>query len=103
MFNMFYDTSVGVYDDLWDGKYSSEKSMVYLGNIMADIQPFRVGTIDSLDKEKYGLVPDSTKKLFCKENDLLVQGRLLDIGGVKYRTAYVEKRHFGMMALVREI
>lgn len=103
MFDLFYDTSVGVYNDLWDGGYSSEKKNVYLGNIMADIQPFRIGTIDSLEKKKYGFAPDSTKKLFCRENDLLKQGMLVDIGGVKYRIAYVENRSFGMMAIIREV
>lgn len=103
MFGLFYDTLVSVYDDLWDGKYSSEKNRVFLGNIMADVQPFRVGTIDSLKKEEYGFAPDSTKKLFCEKNDLLKQGLLIDVNGEKYRIAYVENRALGMMALVREV
>lgn len=103
MFGLFYDTPVEVYDDLWDGKYLSEKKCVFLGNIMADVQPFRVGTIDSLKKEEYGFAPDSTKKLFCPRNDLLKQGLLININGNKYRIAYVENRALGMMALVREV
>ena len=89
MFEQFYDTPVEVYNDLWDGKYSSEKSYVYLGSIMADIQPFRVGTIDSLEKKEYGFAPGSTKKLFCADNDILKQGLLVEVDGGKYRIAYV--------------
>ena len=102
MFKRFYDTKADVYDDLWDTKYSSEKKCEYHGSIMADIQPFRVGTIDSIKKEKYGVSPDSTKKLYCENNDILKQGMLVDIGTALYRCAYVEKRDMGMMAVLRQ-
>lgn len=103
MFKRFYNTAVDLYNDFGDMKYTSEKSCVYLGSIMADIQPFRVGTIESLKKKEYGFAPDSTKKLFCADNDLLKQGVLLEFEGVKYRCAYVEKRLMGMMAVVRQM
>lgn len=103
MFNRFYDVSVDVYEDLGDMKYSSEKECVYKGSIMADIQPFRVGTIDSLKKKEFGFSPDSTKKLFCDNNDILSQGSLVKIEGEYYRCAYAEKRQMGMMAVIRQV
>lgn len=103
MFKRFYNTVVEVYDDLGDTKYSSEKKCVYLGNIMADIQPFRIGTIESLARKEYGFLPDSMKKLFCAPNDILKQGRLLLVEGKRYRCVYTEVRRLGMTAILREV
>lgn len=103
MFKRFYDTVIEVYDDLGDMKYSSEKKCVYIGSIMADIQPFRIGTIESLIKKQYGFDADSMKKLFCKKNDILKQGYLLCAEGKKYRCVYVEERRLGMTAILREV
>ena len=103
MFKRFYNTAVDVYDDLGDTKYASERKCVYIGSIMADIQPFRIGTIDSLKKREFGFAPDSTKKLFCEKNGILKQGALLDINGKHYRVAYAVARNLGMLAVIREV
>lgn len=103
MFKRFYDTAVEVYDDLGDTKYTSEKRCVYAGSIMADIQPFRIGTIESLAKREYGFEADSMKKLFCAKNDILKQGLLVCTENKKYRCVYIENRIFGMTAILREV
>ena len=103
MFEVFNDRLGEFFDENPLRAYGDKPGRVSRGSIFCDVQPYKTGTTDKMNKTEYGLSPFATKKLFCPDNDLIKGGALAQIDGKMYRIIYIEKRNMGMMAIAEEV
>lgn len=95
-FNLFQKTPVDIYEKASEGSYSGEDKLVKLGEIKADIQPYK----SAFYEEEFGFSSEFGFKMYCGENDYLKEGRYAVIDGSAYRIDYVEKWDMGMTAIL---
>lgn len=103
IFEHFYDTPAELYTELSVRKYGDKPQRVCIGKLMCDIQPYKTGTTDKLAKHEYGMFPFTTKKLFCADNPLIERGVLVKTLGSLFRVIYIDRRVYGMMAILEEV